>query len=261
MTKFNNVWQTQIIVARNTKGELSRKKLNDALHPMLNPDGYCVAGNPFKVGDKIICTRNSRMHRVEANDAIAVFGEVDNPTAASLLRDAANYEVVYIREDSGDGWQGKQTKDPEEVFVANGEIGRVVAVAKGLTIARFSEGEALVKIPVGKERSEDGPDGDENADQGRGCNFDLAYAVTCHKCQGSEAPCVIIMGDSGGGGIANREWIYTAISRASKLCILVGAKSIFDKMGTRVGLTKRKTFLAELIREMGKETQTEGTVA
>jgi len=225
-------WQTQVIVARNVKGDVSRKKLNELLHPLLNPDGYGVTGNPFKVGDKIICTKNNYLHQVEP------MGRFHADCAEQMAREAANYEVVRD-EDS----------EPVEVYVANGEIGRVVAIAEKLTVARFSEGDALVKIPMGKQRDEDASEGGEEDDGGRGCNFDHAYTVTCHKLQGSESPCVIVMGDDGASSLATREWIYTAISRASKLCVLIGKKATFTKMKDRRQLNKRKTFLKERVLE------------
>lgn len=223
MTRFHPVWQTQVIVARNKAGELSRKALNERLQPLLNPDGKNVAGNPFKVGDKLICTRNGRMHRVEP---MGFRGQDES--------DAASYEVVRDIDNQ-----------PEEVYVANGEIGRVVAVAAKLTVARFSEAESLVKIPMGRERDSDEED-DGDGDSGRGCNFDHAYAVTCHRLQGSESPCIIVMADPQGGMIATREWWYTAISRASKLCIVVGQRSTIDKQRLKQSLVRRKTFLSDL---------------
>jgi exodeoxyribonuclease V alpha subunit len=231
---FHPTWQTQVIVARNTKGEICRKRLNELLQPLLNPDGYAVAGNPFKVGDKIICTRNSYMHQVEG----IYTGQADNADIAKL---AENYEV--LRDPEG---------QPVELYVANGEIGRVVAVAGKLTVARFSESDTLVKIPMGKQRDEDEGEGEggEDGGGGRGCNFDLGYAVTGHRMQGSESPCVIVMGDEQGGMIATREWIYTSISRASKLCILIGKMSTFNKMKDRRVLNRRKTFLREAILEV-----------
>lgn len=253
-TKFDPVWQTQVIVARNAKGELSRKGLNELLHPLLNPDGFAVKDNPFKVGDKIICTRNSRMHRVALDGVFtgSLGGELaDDP---EITRDAKLYETVFQR----DPYTGWLTKDPEEVFVANGEIGRVVAVAPKLTIARFSEGEALVKIPMGKQRDDDGPEADQDADSGRGCNFDHAYAITVHKAQGSESPVIIVMADPDGGMIADRAWWYTAISRAAKLCILIGQRSVIDKQRLRQAMQRRKTFLKELIVESLVDAEADG---
>lgn len=236
MKRFHPVWQTQVIVARNKAGDLSRKVLNEKLHPLLNPDGHSVAGNPFKVGDKIICTRNSRMHRVEPIYSRRFQDRIDDADEA-ISRDAVNYDVVRDFDNN-----------PEETYVANGEIGRVVAIAAKLTIARFSEGEFLVKIPMGKQKDDDEEGGEESS--GRGCNFDHAYAVTCHRMQGSEVPCAITMGDEQGGMIANREWLYTAMSRPSKLNILIGKMSTFDKMRGRVGLSKRKTFLNDLVFDL-----------
>jgi ATP-dependent exoDNAse (exonuclease V) alpha subunit len=232
---FHPTWQTQVIVARNTKGEICRKRLNELLQPLLNPDGYSMAGNPFKVGDKIICTRNSYMHQVEG----IYTGQADNADIAKL---AENYEV--LRDPEG---------QPEELYVANGEIGRVVAVAGKLTVARFSESDTLVKIPMGKQRDEDEGEGEGGEDGGggggRGCNFDLGYAITVHKAQGSEAPCVIVMADPQAGMIADRNWWYTAISRASKLCVIIGQKSVIDKQRLKQSLVRRKTFLREQILE------------
>lgn len=227
---FDPVWQTQVVVARNVKGEISRKKLNDILHPLLNPDGYAVAGNPFKVGDKIICTRNSHMHQVGA-----VY--TDLPETEHLAKQAENYETLRDPDNQ-----------PVEIYVANGEIGRVVAVAAKLTVARFSEGDALVKIPMGKQRDDDDAEGEDEGG-GKGCNFDLGYAVTAHKMQGSEAPCVIVMGDEQAAALTTREWIYTAVSRASRLCLLIGKMGTFTKMKDRRILHRRKTFLVESILE------------
>lgn len=229
-TGFDPCWQTQVIVARNTKGEICRKKLNELLHPLMNPDGRSVAGNPFRVGDKIICTRNGYLHRVSTYfDA-----------GSELAQAAENYDVC--RDEDG---------QLEEVYVANGEIGRVVAVAGKQTIARFSENDALVKILMGKQKQDDDEEeGEEGGSGGRGCNFDHAYAVTGHRMQGSESPCVIVMGDDQAGGIASREWVYTAISRASKLCILVGKMSTFSKMKDRRVLNRRKTFLKRQILDV-----------
>lgn len=48
--------------------------------------------------------------------------------------------------------------------------------------------------------------------------FDWAYAITCHKAQGSEWPHVSIVDDSGAFRRRDRDdsakWLYTAITRA-----------------------------------------------
>jgi len=262
---FDPVWGTQVICARN----VVRKALNALLHPLCNPDGQAGGPrNPFRVGDKIICLRNSKMHRV------VPLGAFPEATAGALLQQAANYQVVMkVPDDSPDDAAWRQLEDPddararkakaaepEEVYVANGEIGRVVAVGPHLAIARFGDegsgAASLVKIPIGRqgekeqEDAEGEPDGDEGGEAGKGCQFDLAYSITVHRGQGSEWPCVIVMADASGGGIADRSWWYTAISRASKLCIVIGKREVLDKQRARRGLVRRKTFLVEQLKEV-----------
>jgi len=50
----------------------------------------------------------------------------------------------------------------------------------------------------------------------------LAYAVTVHKSQGSEFPCVIMPISVSHYIMLQRNLVYTAITRASKLLIMIG---------------------------------------
>ncbi len=51
-----------------------------------------------------------------------------------------------------------------------------------------------------------------------------AYAITVHKSQGSEYPCVVMPMTTSHYMLLQRNLLYTAITRASKLLILVGQK-------------------------------------
>ena len=52
------------------------------------------------------------------------------------------------------------------------------------------------------------------------CRFEFAYAVTCHKAQGSEYDFVVVIDES--NLFENgREWLYTAITRAKKKLVIV----------------------------------------
>ncbi len=53
----------------------------------------------------------------------------------------------------------------------------------------------------------------------------LAYAVTVHKSQGSEYPCVIMPLTTSHYIMLQRNLLYTAITRASKLLIIIGSKN------------------------------------
>jgi ATP-dependent exoDNAse (exonuclease V) alpha subunit len=234
MSAFHPVWGCQVIIARNKGGKLTRKPLNDRLQLLLNPDGRQVAGNPFRVGDKVICLKNCKQ------TAVQFVGEEDDAAKAG----PKNYVNLY----AVDRWTGH--REPTQQRVANGEIGRVLAIDATEVIAVFSEREDPVRIYLSKKKGDEKhADDAAGDDEGRGGNFDLAYAVTCHKMQGSQAPCVIVVGDPQGGGVCSAEWLYTAVSRPEKLGVLIGAKSLFMKMVGRKSTTRRKTFLTDLIRE------------
>lgn len=75
----------------------------------------------------------------------------------------------------------------------------------------------------------------------------LAYAVTIHKSQGSEYGAVIIPLFMQHFTLLQRNLVYTALTRAKKLCILIGqpralAMAIKNNKGTT-----RKTFLQEFL--------------
>lgn len=57
-TTLDPISDVQTLVAVNAIGELSRKSVNIFIRDILNPNGYCEQGNPFRVGDKIIFTDN-----------------------------------------------------------------------------------------------------------------------------------------------------------------------------------------------------------
>jgi len=51
-------------------------------------------------------------------------------------------------------------------------------------------------------------------------HFDYAYAITCHKSQGSEFESVFIYNEAWGTPEEKRRWTYTALTRASKRAYL-----------------------------------------
>jgi exodeoxyribonuclease V alpha subunit len=61
-------------------------------------------------------------------------------------------------------------------------------------------------------------------------NLELAYATTIHKSQGSEFPAIIIPLYPSSTSLLSRNLLYTAITRAKKLVILVGQQSVLNTM-------------------------------
>jgi exodeoxyribonuclease V alpha subunit len=58
-------------------------------------------------------------------------------------------------------------------------------------------------------------------------DIELAYAITCHRAQGSGSQAVVIVVES--SRLVTREWIYTAITRSRELVILVGDSEVLNK--------------------------------
>jgi exodeoxyribonuclease-5 len=50
----------------------------------------------------------------------------------------------------------------------------------------------------------------------------FAHAITAHKSQGSEWPSVAVVDESGTFRDARRNWLYTAVTRASARCLVLG---------------------------------------
>ena len=53
------------------------------------------------------------------------------------------------------------------------------------------------------------------------CRFEFAYAVTCHKAQGSEFDFVIVFDESWVFGEERNRWLYTAITRAKEKLLII----------------------------------------
>jgi exodeoxyribonuclease V alpha subunit len=118
-----------------------------------------------------------------------------------------------------------QTSNDYEMGVMNGTVGYVVDFADGEYFVDFEgvgcrqiDGERLQKIS-------------------------LAYALTAHKAQGSEFPCVVVVCHKS-HFFADRNWLYTAVTRASKTCILVGDRWGLRHAAGKNNTIKRRTFLS-----------------
>lgn len=73
----------------------------------------------------------------------------------------------------------------------------------------------------------------------------LAYATTIHKSQGSEFPVVIIPIATEQAPMLQRNLLYTAITRAKTLVILVGSQKILEKAILNPNKQHRWTLLAQ----------------
>lgn len=77
--------------------------------------------------------------------------------------------------------------------------------------------------------------------------LELGYAITCHKFQGSASPYVIVGLDMSAYTLLSKEWLYTALTRAKKYCVLVGQINAIRKSVKISRVTVKRTWLQELL--------------
>lgn len=126
--------------------------------------------------------------------------------------------------------------EKDEVYVANGELGEVTAVEPKSITVKLTAPDRTVQAFFGQEG---------------GCTFELGYALSVHKSQGSDWPWVVVILDDYAGArmVCDRSWLYTAISRAKQHCFLIGQRAIANRMCRQSKIWHRKTFLKESILE------------
>ncbi len=79
-------------------------------------------------------------------------------------------------------------------------------------------------------------------------DIEHAYAVTVHKSQGSEYPVVIIPMCSAAPMLHTRNLLYTAVTRAQKMVILVGREEILERMLENNRMAMRYTGLCDRLK-------------
>jgi exodeoxyribonuclease V alpha subunit len=121
--------------------------------------------------------------------------------------------------------------------VYNGDIGRIIKI-------NTIDQEVLVKFDD-KIKTYDFSDLDE---------INLAYAVSVHKYQGSECPCVIVPMHTTHYKLLYRNLLYTAITRGKKLVIILGTKKAISIAINNTEVMKRFTGLEDMIRNVNDKS-------
>ena len=105
-----------------------------------------------------------------------------------------------------------QTANSSEREIYNGETGWISEVNEELKYLEvtFHDGK---KLRYGKERLRE---------------LSLAYATTVHKLQGSETDYMVMVLSGIHKNLLYRNLLYTAVSRARKLCVLVGEEKAIE---------------------------------
>jgi len=79
--------------------------------------------------------------------------------------------------------------------------------------------------------------------------IELAYAITCHRSQGSTIPIVLFVFDYSSYTLLSKQFVYTGITRASKGCIMLCEHRALRYAIRTDHSGKRNTFLKEMLME------------
>ena len=157
----------------------------------------------------------SEKGKAEYNTGYRIFREGDK-----VMQTKNNYNIHWeSQNDEGDG-------------IFNGDIGfiEIIDIAHDMVVIDFSGKRATYT----KEQLTE---------------IELAYAVTVHKSQGSEFDAVVIPMISVNNKLCYRNLLYTAVTRAKKLLILVGTtgclNSMIDNNKTQLRYSSLKHFMLD----------------
>ena len=194
---------------------------------------------PMKVGEAGMNSLNlaiqESLNPPELEKPEYAHGQLPNQTIYRLgdrvMQTMNNYDQEWTKLDDGYELNG--------TGVYNGDIGEIIQIRRG-------SGEVIVQLEDGRITTYTRADLQ---------NLVLSYAITVHKSQGCEFDVVIIPVTSGAYMILTRNLLYTAVTRAKKMVVLVGDATNIEKMVNNTFTKKRYTMLKEFLREMKTKTE------
>lgn len=132
-----------------------------------------------------------------------------------------NYEITFMRDNGEEG-----------IGAFNGDMGIIeeVDVQTGTIVVRSEDKRYVYSL--------------DNLNQ-----LEPAYAVTIHKSQGSEFSAVVIPVTDVPQKLCYRNLLYTGVTRAKSLCILVGQNKIINTMVNNARQNKRFTCINNFLRQ------------
>lgn len=146
-----------------------------------------------------------------------------------VIHTVNNYNLEWIKlDDMGDTAESG-------VGVFNGDIGYIKSIEK-------NNGKTTLTVEFDDLRI-------AKYDSEAAYDLLLAYAISVHKSQGSEFPIAIIAVTAGNYMILTRNLLYTAVTRAKEMVVLIGDKDNVAKMVRNNYTQKRYSMLKDFIIE------------
>ena len=239
---FRQAASSRIITSAHA---INRGQVPD-LKPASRSDFFFLeASEPEEIRDLIVQLAHTRLPAKYGFDPIADI-QVLTPMNRNLLGTASlnhslqlalnppnevKFEIERFQTTFRVGDKVIQTHNNYDKEVFNGDIGHITAIdADPVKLHVRFDAQRTVEYEPG-ELDELQP----------------AYALTIHKSQGSEFPCVIIPVSTQHYVLLERSHIYTAITRAKKLCILVGDERALSLAVSKQESRKRFTGLRGML--------------
>lgn len=163
-------------------------------------------------------------------------GETGTIALNAALQQALNPKAPELRRKFSTLREGDRVihkKNDRERNVMNGDLGYVTKIAP--------DGKKVTVTFDGREVAYEGSQLDQ---------LELAYAISCHKSQGGEFPCVVIPLLTQHYTLLSRNLVYTAVTRGKKLVVLVTNPRALKLALAETRREQRNTRLAERLREV-----------
>ena len=149
------------------------------------------------------------------------WGDVTFRVGDRVMQTKNNYDVLWEKDDGTAG---------SGIF--NGDVGVIQDIDSSgeLIVLRFDDRTATYTADLLSQ-------------------LDMAYAITVHKSQGSEYPAVILVSAPAAPSLMVRGVLYTAITRARRLLIMVGDDTVPAKMAANDRQQRRYSGLRRRLKE------------
>jgi exodeoxyribonuclease V alpha subunit len=133
-----------------------------------------------------------------------------------------------------------QTKNNYDLEIFNGDVGIILKLDDEENLMFVDFGDKVVEIPY------------DDIDALR-----LAYSMTIHKSQGSQAQAVIIPVTTSHFTMLQRNLFYTGVTRAKKLVVLVGQRRALEMAVRNNKVSERLTRLKKLLQGLAYKEATQ----
>ena len=145
-------------------------------------------------------------------------------TGDRIMQTKNNYDIIWEKDDGTMG-----------TGIFNGDVGVIEDIDPSgeLITIRFDERTAVYTTDLLSQ-------------------LDMAYAITVHKAQGSEYRAVVLVSAPAAPSLMVRGVLYTAITRARELLVLVGDDVVPGKMAENDRQQRRYSGLRRRLKELSE---------